>query len=124
MKELLTLNRAWFLCLQQWKDGIIKRLDEGSTETVGTLKEEWIDKLMEQNDYDKEKIEFDCFFCEYDVQQFDDEALETCQNCPGKLVDEQFRCSNEEYHYYHKPRSFYARLLELSSKRMTNGTTQ
>ncbi len=123
MKELLTLDRAWFLCLQQWKDGIIKRLDEGSGSSVMILKNEWIDKLIEQNDCDEEKIESDCFFCEYNLRQEDDDDKNIiCRSCPGKLVDDEFHCENIEYHYYDKPRKFYVKLLKLNSKRITNGT--
>ena len=53
MKELLTLDRAWFLCLQQWKDGIIKRLDEGSGSSVMVLKDEFHCENVEYHYYDK-----------------------------------------------------------------------
>ncbi len=116
----LTLDQTWILCLQQWKDGIIKRLDEDSEgwESVGTLKDEWIRKWMEQNDYDEATIESNCFFCEYNLRQEDDDDENTiCRNCPGKLVDDEFHCENVEYHYYDKPREFYKKILELNSTR-------
>jgi len=105
----LTLNRAWTLCLKQWK-WIIKQLDAGRTESIDKLKAEW----MEQNGYGYDEICANCFFCEYANQQG---GIYNCECCPGTLVNKKFYCRNKTYNFREKPIKFYKKLLELNKKR-------
>ena len=108
MKKKLTLNQTWTLCLRQWK-WIIKQLDAGSVECIANLKEQW----TKQNEYGINRINANCFFCEYASRH-----LDCTQSCPGKLVSKQFDCENSSYIYRIKPRKFYKKLLELNKKRI------
>ena len=66
--------------------------------------------------------EKDCFFCEYtycnsgsDVDFVDN--VTDCRLCPGRLVDKDFDCSNDEYEWDFKPVEFYKELLRLNKIR-------
>jgi len=113
MKKL-TLNQAWTLCIKQW-DCIIRKLDEGSTESLHALKM----RCLEEQGHRKEDtytrfFYANCFFCEYDEQHPGENA---CDNCPGRLISSRFHCENEVYDYILKPRKFHKKLLRMNKIR-------
>ena len=100
----LTIDMAWDLCLEQWA-WIKAQIEAWSKLSVGTLKCQW----CKENGY--EAIWGYCFFCEYANQQFRGGG---CNNCPGRLVDPEFNCCNDEYHYEYNPLAFHAELVRLN----------
>jgi len=106
-----------------WK-GIAAKKKKGSEEEVGELKGIW----LEEHGFEDIEIKANCFFCEYASQQCEygsqqkrDVGPKRCQFCPAKLVDKEFDCFCETYHYHRKPIAFYNKLLELNKKRLSSG---
>ena len=104
----LTLDMAFDLCLEQW-DWVKAEIEAGSRPFVCKLKGQW----RKENGF--EDIYYNCFFCEYAVQQFRGGG---CENCPGYLVDPEFYCGENEYHYEYKPLAFHAELVRLNKIRL------
>ncbi len=101
-KRRFNLEETWRLCLSMWR-WIAKQIREGSEESVSDLKEEWLEKEG------IEEIEEDCFFCEYGGGE--------CGDCPGRLVDPDFHCANDEYYWVDSPILFCNELIRLNRKR-------
>ena len=101
MKER-TLNQTWILCLRMWR-WITKTKAENPRRWISTLKRQWLHE-------NQIKIvgDHDCFFCEW----IDDGS--SCARCPGRLIDFNFNCHREAYHYVRKPAAFYKELLRLN----------
>jgi len=111
MTNKLTLAQTWKLCLQMWK-WIVKEIEKGTDLSVESLKQEWIDE------HGYKAIENDCFFCDYGGSNMGYEGdASGCTNCPGRAVSKRFSCCAKSYHYYHKPKKFYQKLLELDAER-------
>ena len=106
----LTLDMAWDLCLNQQWDWIKAEIEAGSKLSVNALKDQW----MEESGY--EDVGELCFFCEYAGQQLSIDSL--CENCPGALVDPEFRCYHSKYHFGKKPLAFHAELVRLNKIRL------
>ena len=103
---MLTLDEAWTMCLKMWAWIFFHHC---KYETVWLAKQAWLDQNNIVN------IMSCCFFCEADWQVQD---YPPCQHCPGKLVDIQFDCQNEDYCYSRKPEQFYQKFLQLNRKRL------
>ena len=84
-----------------WRS-IAKSKIEYPGQWVSTLKERWL------RDNGFKNLVGDCFFCAAAA------AANTCDLCPGRLVDLSFSCSNENYSYAQKPVAFYKELLRLN----------
>jgi len=102
----LTLNKAWELCLKQWRK-MIKQKKAGSRRRITTLKRIW----CKENGF--ANIAAHCFFCEYD-EQYDAD----CSKCPPTRVDKHFHCQNPEYHWRYNPLKFYAKIRKLNRIRL------
>jgi hypothetical protein len=102
----MTLAKTWKECLKMWKD--ITTLSEYEDMSIIDAKESW----MENNGYDYASSTDYCFFCDYTQ-----EREVGCDSCPGRLVAPQFSCCNIAYHYEHKPKKFYQKLLKMDKKR-------
>lgn len=94
-----TLNQTWVLCLRMWRS-ISKRWT--GRIPVWELKARW----LKANKFPNNTIEEDCFFCDY--------CFSGCSQCPGRLVDPDFSCTNEDYDYEDEPVAFYKELLRLN----------
>ena len=81
-----------------------KRLYPYSKKSVNVLKRKWIEN------HGFSDIDDDCFFCE--ISHFVE-----CRDCPGILIDIEFRCADPEYHWFKKPIAFYNKLVSLNKKR-------
>lgn len=109
----LTLDRAWKLCLEQWK-WIIEQLDKGSKEDIEVLKVRWLKLKGLATSPCAE-----CFFCEYAKQNNGRLSWAArCVDCPAVLVSPVFSCQKKSYHYKYHPRAFYKKLLTLNKKRL------
>lgn len=100
MKKKRTLNQTWVLCLRMWQ-WIAKVWVEGmDVVDISVLKVQWLrDNKLTMTSAS------DCFFCDYCC---------VCSYCPGALVDDSFRCGNEDYNFKTKPVEFYKELLRLN----------
>lgn len=105
-----TLDETWELCLQMWK-WIAGQIKANPALDVADLKGEW---TKEHNFVD---IDCNCFFCQYDTGKNEEWEEDECLQCPGRLVDPEFNCTNSEYHYFRLPIEFSEQLLELDKKR-------
>jgi len=126
MRKKLTLSKTWKECLRMWKwiDKEVQKEFQGTgvgIPTVDDLKEKWI-RCYAPN-Y-REKLKHDCFFCEFAVQNdglMDKKTplrkIRTCSQCPGRLINRQFRCEFVSYSWYQNPRKFYKKLVQLNAKR-------
>ena len=119
MKKRLTIDETWELCLKMWKwiadevTAMGKQFNPNST--VESLKSKW----LEENGYNRTRINHRCFLCEYDDQYTDDlDHIYACRACPARLVDSDFSCGNIEYEYDVQPLKFYAKLVELNKIRL------
>ena len=101
--KTLTLNQTWTLCLRMW------RWVSKQPGSVSENKERWLNKNGFRN---KSEVTGNCFFCEYAIQHYPNYF--GCSGCPGKLVDEVFKCIDPAYHYAEKPKEFYQELLRLN----------
>lgn len=97
-----TLNQTWTLCLRMWRS-IAKNWN--GRKSVIQQKKLWI----RENGFEVDNLDADCFFCDYDV----DNGM-GCRSCPGRLIDPDFDCRNEPYHFRNKPVKFYKELLRLN----------
>jgi len=100
--KYLSLNDIWRLCLKMWKE--IK--DEYSIEA----KKKW----LRRHGFNPEKVQAGCFFCEWSNQH---DCGNDCIDCPGKLVDKKFDCSDGSYSYCYEPKKFYRKIAALDEKR-------
>lgn len=100
----LTLNRTWVwqLKMSGW---IAEQKKMGNLLSVPSLKREWL-----RNNWTGKPLHLRCFFCEYNEKS-------GCMECPGVLVDRQFRCNVKKYHYSDHPIPFYNKLVSLDRKR-------
>lgn len=110
---MTNLDRTWKNCLRMWK-WISEVYDD--TVGVGSLKIQWLDEHGFTRDIDS-----DCFFCEYQaihgggIRHY--RGKDFCEHCPGGYISKSFNCFCPNYHYGTKPKAFYAKLLELDTKR-------
>lgn len=102
------LDLCWKNCLSMWR-WIAKEVKNDHWLVVSCLKERW----LENHGFDENLIPSLCFFCQYDSKRGD-----ICKKCPGHLVDKEFDCRNEDYHYADKPIAFYNKLVSLNRKRL------
>ena len=111
MKNKLTLDKAWELCLAQWK-WVAEQIRAGTNLDVQELKKRWCKKHAFAN-----AIAEDCFFCEYKYQR---EILSgnPCRLCPAKRVGKAFNCHDDYYHYYVYPLRFYAEVRRRNKIRL------
>lgn len=130
MKEKLSLDKAWELCLDMWKwigeqikgnidyEAIIRSEREAGT-LVEQLKTAWIKKNLGETFLDTPEnwngddvIQNNCFFCEYTNQ----EDRDSCADCP-MVTASQTRCLSETVDCYKDPIGFYEFIVELNRKR-------
>lgn len=104
----MTLNETWKnqLKMSGW---IAKERAAGSEKSVIVLKEEWFKENMPNV-----SLAYNCFFCNYA-----DMELKGCGYCPGRLVDADFDCDSEEYHYSDELIKFYEELVRLNKIRIS-----
>ena len=95
-----TLNQTWVLCLRMWRS--ISKKWTGRI-PIWKLKAQW----LKVNGFPDYTIEEDCFFCDYTKNS-------DCRQCPGKLVDRNFSCTNHDYDYENEPVAFYKEILRLN----------
>lgn len=93
-----TLNQTWTLCLRMWRS-IAKNHNE--RRNISRQKASW----AKENGFKRLEIAGNCFFCDY---------AGSCEECPGRLVDNSFQCENNAYNYADKPIEFYQELLRLN----------
>ncbi len=105
LKRRYNLEKTWRLCMSLWR-WVAKQKGGGSRKSVPVLKEEWLRKKG------IEGILYTCFFCDYDGR-IDDE----CDECPGRSVDLDFDCEDDEYYWKGSPIAFYNKLVSLNRKR-------
>jgi len=110
----LTLDKAWELCLKQWR-WIIKQRKKHPTKNINVLKKIWLEK------HKFNSVVTGCFFCEYCVIH-EDRSNNSCPTCPAVKIDKTFYCQNPNYDFYSKPEEFYKKLLELNRKRKKRKT--
>ncbi len=113
MKKL-TLDKTWDLCVNGMWPSIVRSIKRGTSFNVNELKRRW----MERHEFDK--VDSDCFFCEYDWQRRRENNWdsEMCSYCPGKLVSRRFHCENHStYSWLLNTIAFYKKLVELNKKR-------
>ena len=110
------LDRNWINCLRMWK-WISESLPEGFFDSsnaikrfiIGHLKLQW----LRENRFTKPLLN-DCFFCEASENSA---ALTGCEKCPAVLVEKEFCCMEDDFHYTLDPINFYWRLLKLNKRR-------
>ena len=105
----LTLDETWTLCMKSWR-WIARKIKQDSSLDVEDLKAEWLEA------HTKDKLDNNCYFCEYNKQRGGCSTLDEssdCPHCPGQLVDPEFSCDNKLYHYEERPLAFYAELRRL-----------
>ncbi len=107
-----TLDKCWKNCMSMWRwvAGEWKKGRRG----VEILKSEWLRRKKHGHIYNG------CFFCEYgrDMKENPNEYLGACDNCPGVLVDSNFKCNREAYNYNTDAVKFYNKLRSLNRKRL------
>ena len=106
-KRKYTLQETWTLCLKMWR-WIADYYVLG--DNIAGLKERWL-KLHGFSRQDIDSIWGHCFFCGYDRQNYTPGS--TCTNCPAALVNPDFRCFRDAYHYEKDPKKFYKRIAKL-----------
>lgn len=107
--ETLSLSLAWTESIRQWT-WIVKQLDEDSTLSIEGLKYRW----MSLNDYPVNAVKYNCFLCEYVVQNLS--LKNFCTNCPAILTDSNLKrcwCQEKQYNWSNKPKAFLAKLKEV-----------
>lgn len=117
MKTKRTLDKTWDLCLQMWLD-ISQKWAIDFSLSIGKLKYQW----LKENGFENEYIFCNCFFCNFDdiINNDDDD----CRYCPGKLIDNNFSCLNDNYRYDRDPIVFYEELLRLNKIRLKYDKTR
>ena len=104
-----SLNDIWRLCRKMWAD--IK--DEPNI--IIEAKKEWLEK----HGFVANDVASGCFFCTWAVTHCNTGSSGSfCDHCPGRMVDSQFNCTHEIYHYYYKPRKFEVKIKALDLKRV------
>ena len=86
MKKI-TLDKAWELTIEMWED-LAAKFDYVSAELPYVSYDDEKDWLK-KNHPEYVNILGSCFFCEY-ARQHDS----TCNSCPGKLVNDNFDCTD------------------------------
>ena len=104
----LTLDQAWTRCLPMWRE-IVAELKNRPNGDVIDLKHEYFEK----HDPDA-NMYGECYFCEYVFRHGGG-----CEVCPGALIDPQFNCYADEYHWFAKPVAFLHKIEELYKKYLT-----
>lgn len=98
-----TLNQTWVLCLRMWRS--ISKIWDKDGPNIHNLKASW----LRENGFALLDLKCNCFFCDWTGP--DDNS---CNNCPGKLVNPSFSCCRLSYDYEDKPVAFYKELLRLN----------
>ena len=112
MKKL-NLDETWRLCLSMWRL-VAKKKKAESPKSIKGLKEEWAEK----HGYE-DKLQDDCFFCEYNNKRGGKNWMNLCQLCPGKKVNKEFHCERGNNPRWNKqPVKFYNKLVSLNRKRL------
>jgi len=105
MEAKMTLDECWENCEAMWK--WIAEVWQPSDD-IDDLKRKW---LVEHG---LSGIVGGCFFCEWNETV----TLESCDGCPGKMVDPGFDCGNKQYHYVNRPVEFYNEIVRLNKIRL------
>ena len=58
-----------------------------------------------------------CFFCTAAKIEPGCACYDSCVDCPGRMFDDFFECSNPAYVFNRKPKAFLDKLKEIDSKR-------
>lgn len=113
----LSLEKTWTECLRMWEDiaaeirKLIKKGAENIDYDVEELKYDW----LEQDGYEPDNIQAQCFFCDYQRKHAKTGFEHVyCSRCPAKKIDKNFCCDNDDYDYQNNPLAFYAKLVELN----------
>ena len=113
MKKL-NLDETWDLCLEMWKwiSRQVLILDKKGVEwDIDTLKKQWV--INNNIDTDSFRSTH-CYFCEYALTR-----ISNCSLCPGRKIDSNFYCRDENYSFVQHPRKFYAELKRLNKIRLS-----
>lgn len=114
----LTLNKAWKMCLDMWKEiHLVRAID------ISDAKSDY----LKENDI-KEYLINDCFFCTYADEKSGgiDISDGMCEYCPGVIAAgynhtrNTLWCEQEgkSWGYYHK--AFYTYLVKLNKERLNH----
>ncbi len=104
----LKLDDTWKYCRAMWK-WIVKVRKSGSRKSVDSLKSEWLADSI----FGTQKIDSDCFFCEYYITNRRGPDNDCFTRCPGAKIDPGFSCTCSDYHYEDDPEAFYKKIVQL-----------
>jgi len=110
LKEKDWIDICWHECKSMWR--YVSRNNK-SYLSVSACKKEW----LKANGYENCYMICDCFFCHYMCTHPESSPDNTCISCPGKAIDEDFKCTNDNYHYKYLPKEFYEKIVELDKER-------
>lgn len=113
----MTLNETWESCIAMW-DMIIKILDAGGclSDESGNPDIDMLKEVLLAHGPNADAVSH-CVFCQYAEDNYDG-LWGFCGACPGRAVDPDFYCMDEEHNYYKKPHAFYAKLVEMNKIRL------
>ena len=105
-----SLDETWKLCKSMWR-----WVAEHYTEyfDVCDAKCAW----LEQHGFAEDSIWANCFFCDYNHEDQDNERDFCCVACPGSLVDLSFSCYNLDYNFEQEPKEFYNKIRRMDYAR-------
>jgi hypothetical protein len=111
--KALSLNMIWELCIEMWEYVVEQMNTPWNTFSVDHYKAKWI----KNHGFKGKSVNNCCFFCQYDGYYRDN-----CQNCPAKLVNKEFNCCGQLYHYEQHPTKFLAEVKRLNKIRLQEVT--
>lgn len=119
--EQMSLDDCWRWTIEMYEYITINldnKLKEGMDEMIDAaidLKYEWVENNVEIKVLNK-TLDKTCFFCYY-ASKSAPSRWNKCLACPGRLVDVNFSCQNDEYDYAIRPYKFLAKIKALNQKR-------
>ena len=97
-----------------WK-WIAKQRKNGRRGNACYFKVEWLKK----HGIEEDEIQSGCFFCEHAERYYGKSRYgEFCDFCPAAKIDPTFKCVDGGKYNYHKPQSFYKKLVSLNKIRL------
>lgn len=101
----LTINETWDYTKRMWMWIAFQKEVLQDERSVADLKRIW---LRENEPEFVDVAGGGCFFCE---------AAGACDDCPGRLVDDDFFCGHPSYGWDEHPGAFYREILRLDEIR-------